>query len=160
MTNNICKKDIVQCRNIIKRYGKWSAKNTSKHTKNYNYCFAREVGIIKGHTFLISIFKEDITMLLQTLHYVLLKVQWNRFNLINKSGPDVYIADWLLRQDHGEDKGEETVGLQVNIKAMDIATDIPTCMTIWKDTTLKDKYLQQLGISIISGWPTNRGDVS
>ena len=43
-------------------------------------------------------------------------------------GPDLFIADWLSRQNHKEDKDQEIAGMQVNVNTVETATNIPECM--------------------------------
>ena len=44
--------------------------------------------------------------------------------------PDLFIADWLSRQNHNENKDSEILGMQLNICAIQTATSIPECMTM------------------------------
>ena len=43
-----------------------------------------------------------------------------------KPGPDLFIADWLSRQSHKENKNEEISGMHMNINAIDVETESPT----------------------------------
>ena len=42
----------------------------------------------------------------------------------------LFIADWLSRQTHKENKGAEIHGMHINIDAIQTTTDMPDCMTI------------------------------
>ena len=42
--------------------------------------------------------------------------------IINKSGPDLLIADWLHTQNHKENKDEEISDMQLNVEVIQTAT--------------------------------------
>ena len=85
----------------------------------------------------------------------------NKVNIIYKPGPDLFVADWLSKQNQ-EDKDEEITGAQVNIDTTEIPANIPECMIIheWQHETALDNHLQQLKECIIKGWPENKGNVA
>ena len=47
-----------------------------------------------------------------------------------KPGPDLFIADWLPRQNCKENKDREIPCVQLNIDAIQTITNIPHCLTI------------------------------
>ena len=61
------------------------------------YCFAREVSIITDHKPLVAIFRKVIGTLLQKLQYILLGTKQYRSRIIYKTGPDLFIAEWLTK---------------------------------------------------------------
>ena len=65
--------------------------------KFHDYCFARKVSIITDHKPLVSIFKEDMSTLLQRLQQILHRIHQYRFKIIYKPGPNLFIADWLSK---------------------------------------------------------------
>ena len=69
----------------------------------------------------------------------------------------MFIADWLSRQNHKENKDAEIPGMQLNNDAIH-ANNIPDFMKIHKlqQTTSQDEYLQYLQEPIIQGWPEDR----
>ena len=75
-----------------------------------------------------------------------------------KTGPDLFIADWLSRQNHKENKDAEIPGMQLNINAIQTTLNITDCMTIQKlpQATSQDEYLQQLKEHFIKGWQENK----
>ena len=81
-----------------------------------------------------------------------------RVRTIYKPGLDLFIADWLSRHNHKENKDAEIPGMQLNIDAIETMTDIPDCMTMQQlqQATSKDDHLQQLKDYIIRGWPENK----
>ena len=123
--------------------------------KFHHYCFTREVSIITDHKPLVAIFKKDVATLLQRLQQILLRIHQYRFKIICKPGSDLFIADWVSRQSHKEDKDEEIAGIQVNINTIETATNIPECMMIYElqHETATDNHLQQLKEFITKGWP-------
>ena len=66
-------------------------------------------------------------------------------------GLELFIADWLSRQNQKENKDEEIPGINININAICLTIDIPNCMIAQKiqETTAKDEHLQQLRVYII-----------
>ena len=72
--------------------------------KFHHYCFGREVLIITNHKLLVSIFKKDVAMLSEHIQHILLKIHQHRVQNIYKSGPKIFIADWLSRHNHVEGK--------------------------------------------------------
>ena len=48
--------------------------------------------------------------------------------IIYKAGPDLFIVDWLFRQNHSKHKDAEILGMQLNINAILTTTNIPECM--------------------------------
>ena len=76
-------------------------------------------------------------------------------------GPDLFIANWLSRQNHKEDEDEEIVHMQVNVNTVETATNIPEYMTIHElqHETALDNHLQQLKEHIIKRWPENRDNI-
>ena len=72
--------------------------------KFHHYHFMREVSTITDHKPLVAIFKKDITTLSQRLQQILLRIHQYRVRIVYKSRPDLFIADWLSRQNHGRDK--------------------------------------------------------
>ena len=74
--------------------------------KLHHYCFRREVLMITDHKLLVSMFKKDVATLSQHIQCILLKIHQYRVQIIYKPGPEIFIADWLLRHNHNEGKGK------------------------------------------------------
>ena len=66
--------------------------------------FWREVLIIIDHKLLVSMFKKDVATLLQHMQHILLNIHQYQVQIIYKPGPEIFIADWLLRHNHIEGK--------------------------------------------------------
>ena len=45
-----------------------------------------------------------------------------------KSGPDLFIEEWISGQKHKENKNMEIPGMQININPIQTITNIPECM--------------------------------
>ena len=103
--------------------------------KFHHYCFAREVSIITDHKPLVAIFKKDIATLSQKLQWILLRIHQYRVKIIYKPGPDLFIADWLSRQNYKEDKNEEIAGMQVNVNSVEMAKDPRMYHDTWTATS-------------------------
>ena len=85
----------------------------------------------------------------------------NTVKITYKPGADLFIAGWLFRQKHKENKDAEISGMQLIIDAIQTMTNIPDCMTIQhlQQATSQDDHLQQLKGYIIRGWPENKDHI-
>ena len=85
-----------------------------------------------------------------------------RVKIIYKPGPDLFIADWLSREHHKENKDGEITGMQLNVDVIQTTTNIPDCMMIQQlqQATSQDNHLQHLKDYIIRGWPENRDQIT
>ena len=95
--------------------------------KFHHYCFGREVLIITDHKPLISMFKKDVATLSQHIQCILLKIHQYRVQIIYKPGPEIFIADWLLRHNHAEGKDKAIKGMDIWVDTIQSATDMPEC---------------------------------
>ena len=91
----------------------------------HHYCFAREVSIITDHKTPAAIFKKDVAKLSQRLQCALLRIHQFQVRIVYKSGPDLFITDWLSRHNHTEIQGMDT-----KINAIQTAKNIPECMSV------------------------------
>ena len=132
--------------------------------KFHHYCFGREVLAITDHKPLVSIFKTDVAMLSQWIQYILLKIHQYRFQITYKPGPDIFIADWLLRHNHTEGKDQPIKGMEVQVDIIQTATDMLQCLSMSINRTatgiIKDDHLQKLKNIIIAGWPDSKDDIN
>ena len=85
----------------------------------------------------------------------------NRVRIIQKPGPDLFIADWLSRQNHTENKDAEILGKQLHIDTIQTTTNIPDGITVqqFQQVTSQDDHLQHLKEYIIRGWPENKDQI-
>ena len=76
-------------------------------------------------------------------------------------GPEIFIADWLLRHNHAEGKDKAIKGMDVWVDAIQNAMDMPECMSMAEiqHALSQDDHLQQLKNLIIAGWPDTRDDL-
>ena len=81
--------------------------------KLHHYCFGQEVLIFTNHKPLVAMFKKDVATLLQCIQCIMLKIHQYRVQILYKPGPEIFIADWLSRDNHVEGKDKP-------IKDMDI----------------------------------------
>ena len=111
--------------------------------KFHHYCFVRELSIIKDHKPLIAIFKKDVATILQRLQQILLRIHHYRVMIIHKPGLDLFMADWLSRQNHNENKYKEIADVQISINAILSTTNILECMTMHElqEATSQDQHL-------------------
>ena len=47
-----------------------------------------------------------------------------------KPRPELFIVNWLSRQNHSENNDEEIPSMQLSINTIQMATSIPECMTM------------------------------
>ena len=129
--------------------------------KFHHYCFGREVLIITDHKPLVSMFKKDVATLSQHRQCILLKIHQYRVQIIYKPGPEIFIADWLLRYNYTEGKDKPIKGMGVQVDAIQTAMDMPECVSTAEIqcASEQDNHLQQLKSLIITGWPNSRDKV-
>ena len=84
----------------------------------------------------------------------MLHIHQYRVGIIYKPCLDLYITDWLSRNNHTEDKDQKITGMNTNTNAISPAVNMPVCTSIddIKVTTHKDTYLLKLKSYIIHGW--------
>ena len=64
--------------------------------------------------------------------------------IIYKLGPELFIADWLSRHNHTENKDEEMHGMNVKVDTIQTTMNISECMSILQiqQVTLQGQHLQ------------------
>ena len=113
-----------------------------------NYCFSREVLIITDHKLLVSMFKKDVMTLSQCIQHIPLKIHQYRVQIIYKPGPEIFIADWLLRHNHTEGKDKPIKGMEIQMDAIQTVTDMPECVSMAEiqQASSLNNHLQQLKV--------------
>ena len=126
--------------------------------KFHHYCFGREVLIITDHKPLISMFKKDVATLSQCIQCILLKIHQYGVQIIYKPGPEIFIADWLLRHNHAERNNKAIKGMDILVDTMQNAMDMLECLSMAdiQQVSSQDNHIQQLKSLIIAGWPDSR----
>ena len=98
----------------------------------------------------------------QWIQHILLKIHQYRVQIIYRPGPDIFIADWLLRYNHAEGKVKPIKGMELWVDVMQTTTDMPECLSItelqWVSS--QDNHLQNLKHFIITGWPYSKEEIS
>ena len=114
--------------------------------KFHHYCFAREVYIITDHKLLIAILKKDVATLLQCIQCILLKIHQYRVHILYKSGPELFIADWLLLCNHKEGKDKAIRDMDIRVDAILSTADILEYISISQiqHTMAQDEHLYHL----------------
>ena len=130
--------------------------------KSHHYCFGREVLVITDHKPLVSIFKNDIATLSQRIQCILLKIYPYRVQVLYKPGPDIFIADWLSRHNHGEGKDQMIKGMELWVDIIQTTTDMPECLSVTdlQQASSQDSHIQKLKHFIITGLPDSKDEVS
>ena len=98
--------------------------------KFHDYCFSREVLMITDQKPLVSMFKKDVVTLSQCIEHILLKIHQYRVQIIYKPGPEIFIADWLLRHNHMEGKDKSIKGMDIQVDAIQAVTEMPECISV------------------------------
>ena len=82
--------------------------------------------------------------------------------MLYQTGPELYIADWLLHHNHEENKDREIQGLSIIINTIKIITDLPVCTSIQdtQEASAQDAHLQDLKVYIIHDWLCKRENVA
>ena len=129
--------------------------------KFHHYCFSREVLIITDQKLLVSMFKKDVTILLQCIQCILLKIHQYRFQIIYKPGPMIFIADWLSQHNHAEGKDKPIKDVDIRRDAIQSATDILECMSVSQiqQASAQDDHLQCLKSFIITAWSNTKDEL-
>ena len=121
--------------------------------KFHHFCFAREVHINTHHKLLGTIRNKEVAILCQQLQCIILCIHQYRTDFIYKPGSDLYITEWLSRNNHTEDKDQEITGMNINANAISTAVYMPVC-TLIEDieaATCEDGHLQKLTFYLIHG---------
>ena len=66
----------------------------------------------------------------QCIECILLKIHQHRVQIIYKPGPEIFIADWLLRHNHTEGKNKPIKGMDIQMDTIQTATDMPECVSM------------------------------
>ena len=115
----------------------------------HHHCFAREGHKITDHKPLVSIFKKDVAMLSQYVQHILLKIHQYRVQILYKTRPQIFVADWWLSC-HNCRKGKDDPiqDMDIRVDTLQSTTDILECMSISQieQTTVQDEHLQHLKI--------------
>ena len=98
-----------------------------------------------------------ITM--HTTHTI--KIHQYRVQIIYKPGPEIFIADWLLRHNHTEGKDKPIKGMDIWVDAIQTTMDIPECVSMAEiqQASSINNHLQKLRGIIITGWPDTRDEL-
>ena len=93
---------------------------------------------------------------------MLLKIHHYRVLVIYKPGPDIFIADWLLRHNHTEGKDQLIKGIEFWVDIIQTTADMAEClsMTDLQQALSQDSHIQKLKHFIITGWPDSKDEIS
>ena len=112
--------------------------------KFHHYCFGRNIIIVTDHRLLDAIFKKDVATLSQQIQCIMLKIHQYCIQIIYKPGAQIFIADWLSRQNHKEGKDKPIQDMDIWIDAIQATTDLHKCISIpeVQQASLQDDHLQ------------------
>ena len=119
--------------------------------KFHHYCFASELSLITEHKPYMAIFKKDVGTLSQRLQQIPLCLYQYRIQFLYKPSQQLYIAAWLSRHSHIEDKDEEITGMNLTISKVETCNSIPECMMAEeiRHTVHEDDHLNTLTLYMI-----------
>ena len=85
----------------------------------------------------------------------MLHIHQYRVCIIHKPGPDLYIADWLSRNNHAEDRDQEIIGMNKNVNAISTAVNMLVCISTEdiQVVTYEDASLEKVRLYVIQGLP-------
>ena len=112
------------------------------------------------HKLLVAIFKKDVTTLSQGKQHFLLRIHPYRVKIKYKLRPDLFIADWLSRQNHNKNLCRNTqhvVKHQCNTDSYDHTTVHDKHYI--QQAMSQDQHLQCLKDYIIQGWLESRDQI-
>ena len=73
--------------------------------------------------------KKDVGSLSQRLQRILLYIHWYSIRILYKPSPQLFLVNWLSRYNHKTNRGQEILGLNISINAIQSCVDIPDCIT-------------------------------
>ena len=125
------------------------------------YCFGRELLIITDHKPLVAMFKKDMATLSQHMQWILLKILQNRVQIIYKLGPEIFTADWLLRNNNMEGKDKLIKDMDIWVDEIQNSIDMPECISLAEiqQASSQDDHVQQLKNFTIAGWPNTKDEL-
>ena len=82
-----------------------------------------------------------------------------RVRIIYKPRPDLFIVDWLSRQNHREDKDAKILAMKLGFIAILATTNIPGCMTMHELQQVTSQDQKCLKEYIIQGWPEHKDQI-
>ena len=102
--------------------------------------------IITDHKPLAAMFKKDVATLSQCIQHILLKIYRYRVQIIYKPGTEIFIADWLSRNNHVGGKQKPIKDMDIHVDAIQNSVDMPECiiMAEIQQASSQDDHLQQL----------------
>ena len=102
--------------------------------------------VTTDHKPLIAMFKKDVATLLQGIQCIMLKIHQYRVQILYKPGPEIFIADWLSRNNHIEGKDRPIKIINIQGDAIQTSVDMPECISIEEiqHSSLQNVHLQQL----------------
>ena len=128
----------------------------------HHYCLAIEVHVITDEKPLVAMAmaNKDVTTLSQQLQCIMLNIQQYSMCILYKPGPEWYIADWLFRNNHTENRDPEITGMNMNIHIISTTVHTPICTSIEGVRAAPDEDfdLQILKTYIIRGWPHTKDE--
>ena len=129
--------------------------------KFHHYCFGWEMLIITDHKPLVEMFIKDVATLPHYIPCIMLKIHQYRVQILYKLGPEIFTADWLLRNNHVEGKGKPVKDMDVWVDAIQSSVDMLECISTEEiqQTSSQDVHLQQLKTFIIAGWPHTKDEL-
>ena len=160
-THCICYQKPDWSRKKIQQHRKRSPRHTIWTQEVPPILLMRNVSINTDYRPLAGKLKKDVVTLSQRLQWILLRIHQYRVKIIYKPGPELFVADWLSRQNHNKNTDAEIPHMQLGINAIHTATNIPECMTMHELqlVTYLDQHLQCLKDYIIQGWPKSRDQI-
>ena len=84
---------------------------------------------ITNHKILVAVFKKDVVTLSQHLQHILLRIHQYKVYILYTPGPDLYITDWLSRQNYIVNKEKEK-GMKLSITVISMMTGILSCQSL------------------------------
>ena len=86
--------------------------------------------VITDHKPLVAMFKKDVATLSQHIQCILLKIHQYRVQIIYKPGPEIFIADWLSRNNHVEGKDKPIQDMDICMDTIQNSIDMLECISM------------------------------
>ena len=89
------------------------------------------------------------------------KIHQYRVPIISKPGPEIFIADWLSRNNHVEGRDRPIKDMDIWVETIQSSIDMLECISMEEiqHASSQDAHLQQLKKFIIAGWPNTKDEL-
>ena len=117
--------------------------------------------MITDHNLLVAIFKNDVGSLSHRHQRILLRMHQNNIRILYKPEPQLFITDWLCRQNHKTNRDEEIPDMCITISTIELCMYISDCMMAEgiRFAMLNYEHVGMQSELILHGWPMTKAEM-